>query len=269
MARIFHQVMTDHAGWLPTGTSHHRVLATKDGQRWLAHATNAITIDALGPGGAQPPSYDIFTYPPAAAVPVPELTENLARLGAVARLRNPDLWNALATAIIRQVIRASQAVNLYRRFSQAHGEHITLPNGDTYPLFPTPSTVLTLDSDHFADLGLTLKRRTLKAAAAAYLEHGHQWRELPPHALAEQLQTIPRVGPWTARAATADWSNNWALYPHDDLAVRTWARRAAPAHTWPEEPAAFGRMWRQIAGPHLSTLTLLTLAWGRTHANRR
>ena len=71
---------------------------------------------------------------------------------------------------------------------------------------------------------------------------------------ADALQAIPRVGPWTARAAAADWSNDWALYPYTDLAVRTWAKRAAPSRYWPVDEPTFGRMWRALAGEGLSSL---------------
>ncbi|MPZ67495.1 MAG: hypothetical protein GEU83_19040 [Pseudonocardiaceae bacterium] len=46
----------------------------------------------------------------------------LREAGTVARWRNPDLWDAMATSIVRQVIRAGQARKLYRAFCQAHDE---------------------------------------------------------------------------------------------------------------------------------------------------
>jgi DNA-3-methyladenine glycosylase II len=127
--------------------------------------------------------------------------------------------------------------------------------------------VLGLSNDQFSSIGMAFKRRPLTAAAEAYLEQGTKWRELTPLALAGDLQTVPRVGPWTAHAAVADWSNDWSLYPYSDLAVRTWATRAAPSFDWPSDEPNFGRAWRALAGEHLSSLTLLTLAWGSQHGD--
>jgi DNA-3-methyladenine glycosylase II len=105
------------------------------------------------------------------------------------------------------------------------------------------------------------------AAAEAYREFGEKWRELEPAVLVDALQVVPRIGPWTARAAVADWANDWALYPYADLAVRTWARRAAPSYDWPADEPTFGQIWRTLAGDQLSSLTLLTLAWGSQHGD--
>jgi DNA-3-methyladenine glycosylase II len=168
---------------------------------------------------------------------------------------------------MRQVVRAGQSKKLYRGFCQAHGARVELPNGEMYALFPTPETVLQLTDEQFASLGLAFKRRPLRLAAEAYSGLGAQWREFSPAALVDALQVVPGVGPWTARAAVADWSNDWALYPYADLAVRTWVKRAAPSHDWPVDEPTFGRMWRALAGEGLCSLTLLTLAWGSQHGD--
>lgn len=111
---------------------------------------------------------------------------SLRELGMVARWRNPDLWDALATSIIRQVIRAGQARKLYRAFCQAHGESATTPLGDAW-LFPTPETVLTLPDAEYARLGLAFKRRPLRAAAEALVEFGTKWTELAPSDLLAEV----------------------------------------------------------------------------------
>lgn len=162
--------MADHAAWRPVAAGWCRVFALPDGGRWLAHSSGGtVSVQALAPGGRQP-SWDIFTCPASAACDVPELAASLDQLGTVARFRNPDLWDALATAIIRQVIRAPQAKKLYRRFCDTYGEQVTLPDGDTYALLPTAEAVLTLDSEQFTSIGLAFKRRPLKVAAEAYME---------------------------------------------------------------------------------------------------
>jgi DNA-3-methyladenine glycosylase II len=124
-----------------------------------------------------------------------------------------------------------------------------------------------LSDQQFARTGLTFKRHTLRAAAEAYLAHGPRWRELRPSELVAQLQQVPRIGPWTAGAVVADFTNDFTCYPYADLAVRTWARRASPSCPWPGNERAFGQLWRRLAGDQLASLTLFTLAWGNQHAD--
>jgi DNA-3-methyladenine glycosylase II len=267
MNDTFDFVMTDHAGWLPADAGRHRVFVTAGGGRWLATAHDGmVALHPLALGTAKP-VLDVFDLSVGPLTGVPELATALRGLGSTARFRNSDLWDAIGIAIMRQVIRAGQSKKLYRGFCQAHGPRVKLPNGAMYALFPTPEIVLQLTDEQFTSLGLAFKRWPLRRAAEAYSSHGAHWRELSPAALVDALQVVPRVGPWTARAAVADWSNEWALYPYTDLAVRTWARRAAPSRDWPVDEPTFGRVWRALAGEALGSLTLLTLAWGSQHGD--
>jgi DNA-3-methyladenine glycosylase II len=188
----------------------------------------------------------------------------VASVGTVLRVRNGDLWDAIGTAIIRQVIRAGQARQMYARFCQARGEPVSTPHGTRY-LFPTAQTITDLPAQAFTTLGMAFKHRPLLAAADAVLTHGSTWAQLDPPALAEALQAVPRIGPWTAGAAVADYTGDFACYPYADLAVRTWTRRAAPDIDWPQNEPEFAALWHRGTGDHLSALTLLTLAWGGTH----
>jgi DNA-3-methyladenine glycosylase II len=266
MSGTFDLVMTEHPAWQPCSGGHRRVFAQPDGRRHLFTVREGELI-AHSPAVGSELLLDAFALSNGWLNEAPELATAIASLGTVVRFRNADLWDAIGTAIIRQVIRAGQSKKLYRAFCEAHGERVELPDGGIYPLFPSPKSVLDLESEDFTSIGMAFKRRPLIAAAEAYLEYGPEWRELSPHALIEALQVVPRIGPWTAHAAVADWSNDWTLYPYDDLAVRTWATRAAPSYGWPADEAAFGRVWRMLAGDHLSTLTLLTLAWGSQHGD--
>jgi DNA-3-methyladenine glycosylase II len=267
MSGTYRFVLTEHAAWRATPSGSCRVFALPDGGQWL------VTIDGdellprpLAAGNVQP-RLDVFAVAAPAVSETPALFEALAGLGTVARFRTPDLWEAIATAIIRQVIRASHARHLHRTFCDAFGHRISCPDGNEYALFPHAGTVLDLHDEQFANIGMTFKSRPLRAAAEAYLKHGAQWRELPPGALATELQRVPRIGPWTAGAAVADFTNDFAYYPYADLAVRTWAKRAAPACSWPDDEQEFGRLWRRLAGSQLAPMTLLTLAWGSHHGD--
>lgn len=266
---IVSSVMTDHPSWLSTdGGAAYRAVrcggsiwalscepAGSRGHRSTVHRVSgtgqAPIVDVVDPGRLSGPQ---------------RMVRRLRETGTVARWRNPDLWDALGTSIVRQVIRAGQARKLYRTFCQAHGEPVTTALGRTW-LFPTPETVLGLPDAEFARLGLAFKRRPLRAGAEACLEFGRKWTELHPASLADEVQHVPRVGPWTAGATVADLTNDYALYPFGDLAVRTWAKFLAPERTWPDSEPEFTRTWARLTGSQLSDWTLLTLAWGVRHAN--
>lgn len=268
MSRTFDFVMTEHPAWRVAGEGFHRIFLThRGGRHVLLTRGRELTRRPLDSLSDEPVVPDTFTMPKNALTEVPELATALRGLGRVARFRNGDLWDAIGTAIIRQVIRAAQSKKLYRAFCEAYGERIEPPGGETYAFFPQPEIVLKLTNEQFSRIGMAFKCRPLRAAAEAFLEYGPAWRGLAPRELVDALQVVPRIGPWTAHAAVADWSNDWAFYPYDDLAVRTWAKRAAPTYDWPTDDAAFGRAWRALASDHLSSLTLLTLAWGSQHGD--
>ncbi|MGW9438633.1 hypothetical protein [Streptomyces sp. NPDC055607] len=81
--------------------------------------------------------------------------------------------------------------------------------------------MLGLDDEAFATIGAKLHKPKLRATAAAILAHGDEWAQLSPEQLAAVLNTIAGIGPWTAHAAAADFTGDFAIQPHSDLAVRT------------------------------------------------
>jgi len=262
-------VMSEHPAWIPArdGVARLRVLQMADGGRWLVQATDeSFALHQLVPSAAKP-AVDVFRLPPDALREMPQMAGALAGLGAVARFRTSDLWEAIGTAAIRQMHRASHGAGLYRQFCQAYGERLELPTGETYWLFPTPEVVLDLDPEHFDAARLGTKRGVLRDAATAYRRHTPHWQTMPPLRLVEELRRIPRVGQWTAHAAVSDWSNDWALYPGGDQSLRSWARRAAPDYAWPTEERTFANFWRMLTRTHLGVVTALTLAWGNRNAN--
>ncbi|MEU3982786.1 hypothetical protein AB0F77_22260 [Streptomyces sp. NPDC026672] len=196
------------------------------------------------------------------------LRAGLDGLGASRRLTNPSLWDAITTAVLRQVVRAAQARKLYRVWCETYGAVVGTPHGEL-ALAPTAEQVLALDEGQFAAVGARFHRTALLAAAAYYERHAAQWQGMDAAGLVTALSGIPRVGPWTASAAAADFTGDFSVYPHDDLAVRTWAARIAPDHPWPgAKDKRFGPLWAGMAGPDrtaLHTLTLSTLTWG-SHA---
>lgn len=266
---IVDSVMTDHPSWLSIrdGSGAYRAVRYGDAV-WTLTATvgsdgrwQTRTHWVSGRGPA--PTAD--TVDPATLRGPRDMVTRLRGDGTVARWRNPDLWDALATSIVRQVIRASHARRLYRAFSQAHGEQVDTPHGPTW-LFPAPQAVLATPDAEFRRLGLAFKTGPLRAAAEAFLREGPSWAQLEPSALVTAVQDVPRIGPWTAGATVADATNDFTLYPFADLAVRTWAKRLAPGRRWPDTEPEFTLEWTRLARQQLSDWTLLTLAWGVRHA---
>jgi DNA-3-methyladenine glycosylase II len=262
-------LMQDHPGWSrATDGMVVRVMRSRS-TPWLLTSR----VDDVGEVRAVPvgmpdgpaPTVDRVDPESIAELAAP-LGAALAGLGLVVRVRNADLWDAIGYSIIRQVIRAGQARLMYERFCSTHGEPVSTPYGERY-LFPSAANVLDLPDEAFVRLGMKFKASPLRAAASGIIRFGGTWQNLDPEQLAEALQSMPRIGPWTAGATVADVSGDFANYPYDDLAVRTWARKAAPALDWPDDTTAFGALWRHRAGEHLSALTLLTLAWGGSRAH--
>lgn len=265
-APAFDLVMMDDPAWTPTkdATSRLRVFVMPDGGRWLARTAGpTVTLHGLGPATRKPTS-DVFRLPPDALPEVPELAASLTDLGTVVRFRTSNLWDAIGTAILGQMLREPQAKRLYRDFCQAYGEPLDLPTGERYWLFPTPHTVLSLDAAQFDAVRLALKRVALRDAATAYLRHGARWQTLSPQTLIDELRQVPRIGRWTAHTAVVDWSNDWSLCRCGDLAARTAAKRAAPSYPWPTDERTFSNTWRTLTGSHLPVVTLLTRARAAT-----
>ena len=153
----------------------------------------------------------------------------------------------------------------HQRFRRQYGPAVQTSAGPLHAL-PCADTVAGLQCEDFRRLGMAFKADALRNAAVAYLDHHTKWAELAPRRLVEELQNVPRIGPWTAGAAVADHTHDWSLYPHGDLAVRTWAKDAAPDVDWPTTEPQFAERWRTITGPCLGLATLFTLAWGAHHA---
>lgn len=160
---------------------------------------------------------------------------------AVVRLATPTVWEAVAAAVVRQVIRADQARILYQRLLDARGA------------FPAPGEVLRLGESHFRTLGMGFKAKTLVRVAQAFADDRFS-EELSAEALLSELQHTPGVGPWTARVACSDHLNAWDVYPMSDLAVRTWASRLTTV-AWPTGPDEFERRWRSRTAPHTAAAT--------------
>ncbi|MET9445959.1 hypothetical protein [Streptomyces cinerochromogenes] len=261
-------LITDHPAWITNADGQAARVVSHDGAIWFAQWNG----DSLGlcPVDASDKAAPLLSRTPSAQLPhgkVPEpFLRPLAALGTVVRLTNPSLWDAITTAILRQVVRAAQARKVYRRWCAEHGRTMDTPAGPM-AVVPDPQTVLQLPDEAFAEAGAKFHRTALTAAATAYQNNHERWAAMSPDDLVKALDEVPRIGPWTASAAAADYTGDFSVYPHGDLAVRTWARAAAPALVLPDDERGFEARWRRWAPdrPQLHALTLFTLTWG-SHA---
>ncbi|MEV8568126.1 hypothetical protein AB0436_21535 [Streptomyces sp. NPDC051322] len=259
---------TEHPAWHIHDGACARAARTASGIWALSHDRDGAHVQCVHGSEDVKPEF-IATDPACLPAAVPAaLRDGLNKLGVTQRLANPWLWDAITTAILRQVVRADQARKLYRNWCSTYGTGVTGSFG-TLAVAPTAGDVLALTDQQFADVGAKFHRTALKAAATSYELHHTEWEELDAPDLVVALTSIPRIGPWTAAAAAADFTGDFSIYPHDDLAVRTWAAKIAPAYPWPDKTGkAFGPMWTGWAGTDrtaLHTLTLSTLTWG-SHA---
>ncbi|MGW7520592.1 hypothetical protein ACWGJ2_33930 [Streptomyces sp. NPDC054796] len=241
---------TDHPAWTETGSGGRaRAVRTVSGVWVLFWDSDGLRLTCVE--GTEDVKPQFVTADPAClpdTVPA-ALRAGLDGLGPTLRLANPWLWDAITTAVLRQVVRAGQARKLYRTWCRTYGTTVETPYGEL-ALAPTAGQVLGLDEDQFASVGARFHRSVLLAAAARYEEHSARWRHMDAADLAAALMNVPRIGPWTASAAAADYTGDFSVYPHDDLAVRTWAAQLAPEHDWPDKKdKAFGPLWTGFAGP--------------------
>ncbi|MGW1762742.1 hypothetical protein ACWCQL_01395 [Streptomyces sp. NPDC002073] len=259
--------VTEHLGWHRTPEGEPVRVVEHQGAAWMAHWEREREHLLLRPLDADFGEQPAVAYTSAVDLPtVAEgalLLDELVPLGTVARLTTPSLWDAITTALLRQLVGAAQARKRHRAYYAAYGRAFDTPAGPL-PLVPAPEIVLELSDEGFAAVGALFNRRGLRAAATAYLDRGDHWSTLDPEGLVKELLEVPYIGPWTAAAAAADYTGDHSVYPHADLAVRTWAGRAAPGLALPSGDRAFEDLWRRWAPARatLHALTLFTLAWG-------
>ncbi|MFI5781133.1 hypothetical protein [Nocardia sp. NPDC051570] len=253
-------IMTDHPGWLTTAAGDpYRAFTPPGGTAAIVTTSRTIhgdfIVDLAGAG------VRVDWVDPAVLAGPDDLLGPLKAAGVVARVANPSLWDAMATAIMRQVVQAGHARTRFLRFCAAYGTP-SHRNGATARAFPDPHRILALSDEDFQTVGAAFPRAALRNAARAYLAHCDQWEALTASELVTALQTVDRIGPWTARAAVADYTNDFSLYDYSDMAVQAWAQRLNPDREWPQGAPAFKAAWEETAGNQLSAWTLLTLAWG-------
>lgn len=184
--------------------------------------------------------------------------DNNPRIRKVLRWPTTDLWEAIASGVIRQVIRANQARSLYQIAARNFGETVT----PDYNFFPRPEQLLTIPASKFAALGLAFQYPKLYSAAEFYLEMEPQNQSL--ELLSEQLREIPGIGPWSRGVILSDISNDFSWYPYDDLAVRKGAQNLWPNAGFSNNGTEFAKQWEDFTQGELANLTAVALSGSRS-----
>lgn len=258
-------ITIDHPGWRRADSGGVIRVVERDGVPWVARwANESLQLRSVGNPKAREPDV-AYTSPirlPFSDEAAP-LVDELGRLGTIARLTNPSLWDAITTALLREAFQAASVRRIYLTYCEAYGRSVETPFG-RLSLTPAPETVLGLSDEGFKAVGAAFHRTALRAAATAYLTHDDQWHRAAPDDLVRTLANVRRIGPWAAAAATADFTGDHSLYPHGDPALRAWATRVAPSLDLPDNEVKFEQLWRRWAPDRLAlhTLTLFTLTWG-------
>ncbi|MFF7415592.1 DNA glycosylase family protein [Streptomyces lydicus] len=268
-------INTDHLGWDETADGDPVRLVEHNGIAWVARwADECLIMRPTEPGPMDAPP---VAYTSPIRLPYDEETQplvaELMRLGTVQRLTNPSLWDAITTALLGRGAPRERARKAHRAYYAAYGRTLDTFAGPL-SLVPSPERVLAVSDEGFAAVGAATTREVLRSAAEAYLAHVEQWQQLAPEALVQCLVDVRGIDAATAARAAADFTSDHSIYPHGDLALRTWVSRAAPALTLPSTDREFEALWRRWAPDRLAlhTLTLFTLTWGshaRAHAHAR
>src|SRR6185436_13069253 len=106
-------IVTEHPGWWPVDGGWLRLFETGGASPWVVYVEGGrvVTSHAERPTRrSAPPVLDQFPSDFLADLQLPRsLDKSLRGLGKVGRFRTPSLWEALVTAVLRQVVRAGQS----------------------------------------------------------------------------------------------------------------------------------------------------------------
>jgi 3-methyladenine DNA glycosylase/8-oxoguanine DNA glycosylase len=163
----------------------------------IRHADRRIDAQAWGPGAtwlldALPQLLGLADRPP----------KFPGKLGRVQRewpgirvARAPDLFDLLASYVIRQRVAWRDAVRSHLAILRAHAEPAPGPFELRLPLAPEQWRSLT--TAELAGFGIERKRAATLLNLAARAERIRSWASLPSEQFATRLEAFPGIGPWT------------------------------------------------------------------------
>lgn len=244
--------LPDHLGWWHVSSHAGEWCRLAAGDVRRPHILTSPGLRATHPM----PELDRLSLPTAARDVLPgELYGRLAAHTPLVRLPTPSVWEAAATAVIRQVVRREQARISFQRVCEALGATVLL-DGHPHHAFPTAESVVAAGEPRLRATGIGFKARTLISLAEWSLDpHEH----LEAHELSEALLRVRGIGPWSASVAVCDVFSDYGYYPVEDLAIRAHAR-ARWSRRWPTIPASFASEWRSRTAPYTASITAFLIA---------
>jgi DNA-3-methyladenine glycosylase II len=238
-------LMADHYGWVADPTEAVVRRAFRAGERTWS-ITSAIEMPLL-------PSHGGLGEPASWSLDLDALSEGALSGGLqVHRVATPSVWEALATGVLRQVVRASTARRRYTRLVA------TAANDGA---FPSPDQVLRCDEREVAVLGLRFcwPKLVVLARWAAEVGAADGHMSADRDVLLEDAASLSGLGPWTLGVAAWDCSNDSERYPFGDYVVQAGAARMFPDVDWPRRPDRFAPAWSARCDDDLGPLTVLAL----------
>ncbi len=127
-----------------------------------------------------------------------------------------DAFEAVARAVVGQQISVSAAITILGRLAQRSGRSIDC--GTITRVFPTPRNVARADLSGMGIPGSRL--RCLVAAARAIIGRTLNLDgSVPPEETEMELQSIPGIGPWSARYVALRGLGEPDAFPESDLGI--------------------------------------------------
>jgi len=153
-------------------------------------------------------------------------------------VRTPNLYEALAIAILNQQISVAAAEAIRRRLHAALGDRLAFA-GATYIGFPSARRLRATAPQALQALGLSRQkvRYILEVAdrAAAGLLEPAQFDSLSDEEAIEKLTEVPGVGRWTAEIALMRGLGRRDIFPAGDLGLMVAAQRVLGRPLRPDE----------------------------------
>ncbi|MGH1554231.1 hypothetical protein ACRAWF_26670 [Streptomyces sp. L7] len=239
----------DHPAWhhYPDG-ARARAVQAGSGLWVMSYDGHALRIDCVEGSEDIKPSFVATDPADPAGSRTAALRNGLTELGVSQRLANPRLWDAITTAILRQVVRADQArkalPQLVQHVRHNRGRPVRFPGprSGPHPSAQPAREQLRRDRAKF-------HRTALQAAAEQYEQHHETWQHLDATALVTALTGIPRIGrgppaqpPPTSPGTSASTRTTTSPCAPGDRADRARA-------SWPDKKdKSFGPLWTGWAG---------------------
>lgn len=192
-----HQVTSDGAVW--------RTCRTPDGPATVRVGARDGDIEATAWGAGGPwlidalPDWLGAADDPAAFRPQHRVLEHAVRRHAGLRIGHLGLvMEALVPAILEQKVTTIEASRSWQALMRSHGVPAPGPVPDGMRVIPAPDELRMIPSWEWHRAGVGPERSRTIVCAARVARRLEEAAAMPSAEAAARLQTVPRIGPWTA-----------------------------------------------------------------------